>query len=264
MNYPDARDITDPAPTLPPEVAAELAPLVQQAQRRYRRFRQNPSDYAEEPQIVIDHAADVFRTLAARELRARTGSFEEFRARMDIETGAADMALRYAHHLYNNVQRGRMLAIWHHQIRSSLLGLISDAEDLWWNPEVIPAGWEPFLLASPAATARHAGVYPGAPPSGTSPTVDAERKTPAEFFEAYCTAHPGVTYEVMSDLIGISRDTLFKIKNEKAWVRFYAYDAAAQLLGCKPEHLHPVSLPRQRRRVKAHGKKRRSRSPKSD
>ncbi len=153
VKYPDERDITNPAPTLPQEVAAELAPLVEQAQRRYRRFRQNSGDYRQEPEIVLDHAADVFKTLAVRELRSHDGSFDDFHGKMGLETGAADTAFRYAHHLYNSVQGGRMLAIWHGQIRKRLLLLIRDAEDLWWDPEIVPKGWERFIGTNGPSTA---------------------------------------------------------------------------------------------------------------
>ncbi|HWR50335.1 MAG TPA: hypothetical protein VN428_04470 [Bryobacteraceae bacterium] len=148
MNYPDERDITNPATTLPPQVAAELVPLVEAAQRRYRRFRQSSVDYGQEPHIVIDHAAEVFKTLAVLELRLRSATFQDFCTRIRMDAGAANTAFRYAHYLYKNVQGGRMLAIWHRQVRDRLFGLIREAEDLWWNPDVVPQGWEDFITNS--------------------------------------------------------------------------------------------------------------------
>ena len=79
---------------------------------------------------------------------------------------------------------------------------------------------------------------------------EVERKPPTEFFDAYRAKNPTISYDQMAAKIGISRDSLFKIKEEKAWVREYAYEAVAQTLGCRPENLHPrriIKTPRRGR-----------------
>jgi hypothetical protein len=77
---------------------------------------------------------------------------------------------------------------------------------------------------------------------------EADRGSPGEYFEAYRAKHPTVTYDQIAARIGFSRDSLYKIKDETAWVREHAYAATAGLLGCRPEDLHPRNLPRFPRR----------------
>jgi hypothetical protein len=76
------------------------------------------------------------------------------------------------------------------------------------------------------------------------------RKAPSQYFEAYRAKHPTATYDQIAARIGISRDSLFKIKDETAWVRAHAYTAAGGLLGCDADDLHPRNLPRRPRSKK--------------
>jgi hypothetical protein len=94
---------------------------------------------------------------------------------------------------------------------------------------------------------------PGAP-SGiagredSDPSAEADRKSPAEYFDAYRAKNPGISYRKLAGRIGISYESLFTIKGETAWVRDYAYAAVAGELGCSPADLHPRHLPQRPRR----------------
>ena len=56
------------------------------------------------------------------------------------------------------------------------------------------------------------------------------------------------SYEQIAASIGISRDCLFRIKGETAWVSSGSYEAAAKSLACQPEDLYPRNLERPQRR----------------
>jgi hypothetical protein len=238
--YPSEREISDFFANLPTAIKDEFAPLLERGQRDYRRVWQlEPANEEKQIGVLCQVADAVFRPLAARRSRERAGDFDGFRASIGMDGGDAELAFWYAHRLYNLVERGRMLAIWHRQIESHLWDRIREAENLWYTPDIVPQGWESF---QPAVPSDH---HPDALPSG-------DRKAPAEFFEAYRAKHPTATYDQIAARIGISRDSLFKIKVETAWVRTHAYIAAAGLLGCDADDLHPRNLPR-RPRSKKHG-----------
>jgi hypothetical protein len=245
--YPSEREISDFCANLPAAVKDEFAPLLERGQREYRRVWQlEPANEQKQIGVLCQFADAVFRSLAARRLRERAGDFDGFRAAISMDRGDAELSFWYAHRLYNLVERGRMLAIWHRQIESHLWDRIREAENLWYTPDIVPQGWESFLgdvvahASGPAAPSDH---HPDASPRGA-------RKAPAEFFEAYRAKHPTATYDQIAARIGISRDSLFKIKDETAWVRAHAYAAAAGLLGCDADDLHPRNLPRRPRSKK--------------
>jgi hypothetical protein len=156
-----------------------------------------------------------------------------------MDGGDAELAFWYAHRLYNLAEGGRMLSIWHRKIQSHLWDGIKEAENLWYTPDLVPEGWEP-VLAEGRQEDPNALAAAGERPEGTA----AARQTPADYFEAYRAKNPGVSYRKLAGRIGISYESLFTIKGETAWVRDYAYAAAAGELGCSPEHLHPRHLPR--------------------
>jgi hypothetical protein len=194
--------------------------------------------------VLCQFAADVFRTEVAKRLREHAGDPEAFRTAISMEGGDAEQAFWYAHRLYNIVERGLMLAIWHRQIRSHLWDRIREAENLWYTPDLVPQGWEPFLAEGSQECPDERAALAGEPPRGA---VEA-RQAPADYFEAYRAKNPGISYRKLAGRIGISYESLFTIKGETAWVRDYAYAAAAGELGCRPEDLHPRHLPRLPRR----------------
>ncbi len=69
MKYPSDNEIEDPTPKLPPEVADQLAPYVDDARRKYSRFRlrfrEDTSTWEQEPAIFVDLADNVFKKLVA-------------------------------------------------------------------------------------------------------------------------------------------------------------------------------------------------------
>lgn len=150
MKYPSDDEIVDPAPKLPPEVAAQLAPYVEDARRQYSRFRlrfrKDISVWEEGPAIFVDLAGNVFKKLVVLALRDFAADFQAFRKAVGWEGGAAEIALRYAHFVHKDVTRGRMLFVWQWEKIEPRLGrLIDDAEDVWRVPDAVPTGWASFL-----------------------------------------------------------------------------------------------------------------------
>jgi hypothetical protein len=116
--------------------------------------------------------------LAARLLGSRPVTFDQFRSQIGLEAGAADTAFRFAHHLYHDVQGGRMLGAWHRQIQDRLWELIREAEDLWWNPEIALKGWDAFVRHGDGSVST---VQETLLPSDSAPdvSVDARHKAGA-------------------------------------------------------------------------------------
>jgi lambda repressor-like predicted transcriptional regulator len=170
MEYPNEKDIVDPLPTLPPEVSAELKPYVEHAQRRYRsfrqRFREDTSIWREEPAIIADHGADILKKLVALALRGSAADFAGFRRAIGWEGGcAAKIAWQCAHYLYKDVQSGRMPREWQWKnLEPRLSELLRDAEDIWYDRELVPKGWEGFLgQPEPGTDKRPATAAPSPP-----------------------------------------------------------------------------------------------------
>jgi hypothetical protein len=115
VDYPDYNEITDPRPTLPPEIRSALEPWFESAQRSYRhfrqRFRKDFTIWEEEHQLVIGHASDVFCVQVVLLMKNRPSEFEEFRNALSLDTGTGDTAHRYAHFLYRDVH-GASPACW--------------------------------------------------------------------------------------------------------------------------------------------------------
>ena len=236
MIYPTVRDIEAFFTTLPAKVQDEIAPLLESAQCRYRRVWQlEPLDEEKRIEVLCEFAATIFKTRTAKPLRTHSGGFDAFRSAISLEEGNAELGFWYAHRLYNLVERGRMLGTWHRQIESHLWDRIRDAENLWYNPDLVPKGWESYFVG--AALSVPADGDPIRP-------ADADRRPPGEFFGGYHAKNPKMTYRKIASRIGISNDTLFRIKEEKAWVGDDSYQAAADFLGCSPKDLHPRHLPR--------------------
>jgi hypothetical protein len=209
-HYPDPDEIPDPAQKLPAEFVSSFEPKVREFQKRYRALHRRPepvmdSDY----ELVLgDFAIAGLHALAAREQERHADDllgFQEAIAR------AGAIAMEYAHWLYHDVEGGRMLFLWQRAVAVRLDGAVKDVEDGWYAeaPDVLP----------------------------TEP-----RKAPKEFFVAYRAKEFPITYAQIAARIGVARDTVFKIQEERAWVREDAYEATAQLLGCRPEDLHPRQL----------------------
>ncbi len=154
MDYPNYDEITDPRPTLPPELVEELEPWFQAGQRACRDFRQrfktDQSIWEEERRIVIGQSADIFCVQVVRLMKNRPPNIDEFRQAISLETGAGRTAFQYAHFLYRDVHGGlnRMLGLWHRDIRNRLFELVNDAED-WWYAHRVPTGWERYVVGAP-------------------------------------------------------------------------------------------------------------------
>jgi len=164
--YPTVADIEEFFAKLPTEVQEEFAPLVESAQGRYRRVWQlEPLNEEKRIELLWEFAAYVFRTRAAKLLRAHSGSFDDFRRGISLDGGDAELGFWYAHRLYNLVEGGRMLWTWQRQIQPLLWDLIREAENLWYNADLVPKGWENFF--GPGAVA--AGADAPAPSPGHQP-----------------------------------------------------------------------------------------------
>lgn len=257
--YANVRDVEEVFAKLPPEVKDEFERPLEEAQGQYRRvWQQEPLNEEKRIEVLCQLAADVFGTRAVRRLRNHSGDSATFRSAISLEGGDAELGFWYAHRLYNIVERGRMLGTWHRQIESHLWGWIDEGENLWYNPDLMPERWNRFLgehstlIRQSAEADGHpetsaAEARQSAQPPAASNGAPSDRRAPADFFEKY-QQNSGITYDQMAARIGISRDTLFKIKEERSWVRPQNYSDAAQLLGCQPVDLYPRNLPRLRRR----------------
>ena len=232
MRYPYEQDIVEYFVKLSAAVSAELEPLAEEAQRDYRRARrlQYPENEKKHIDLLCQHAAAVFRTRSAKLLKLRSGSFEVFRSAIGLGGGEAELAFWYAHHLYQVAEGGRMLWLWHREIQADLWDRIREAEDLWYNPDLVPEGWEKFLGNGPSSA--DGSPDPASPDRQTAPWPETDRKAPAEFFKEYRAKCPMASYEQIAASIGISRDCLFRIKGETAWVSSGSYEAAAKSLAC--------------------------------
>lgn len=245
MIYPTVADIEEFFAKLPAEVQEGFAPPLESAQCRYRRVWQlEPLDEDKRIVVLCEFATTIFKTQTAKLLRTHSGSFDAFRTATSLEGGNAELGFWYAHRLYNLVERGRMLGTWHLKIEPHLWGRIREAENLWYNPDLVPNGWESYFGdVAPTVPADSVPIL----------STNADRKPPADFFEAYRAKNPTMTYAQIAGRMGIVYDTLFRIKEERVWVRRDSYEAAADFLGCRPEDLHPRNLPRSpRRRQKGH------------
>jgi hypothetical protein len=158
--YPTECDIRDFMAKLPPEIVDEFKPLVEGAQREYRRVRlKNPGNEEGLIAVLAQHAGAVFKTLVAKRLRTRSGDTEEFRRSIGMEGGDAETAMWFVYDLYRMAGDGRMLVVWHRQIEPKLWVLVRQAEDMWWLPDAVVPGWEEFLASHPNAL-----VLPPSPP----------------------------------------------------------------------------------------------------
>jgi hypothetical protein len=159
--YPTERDIQEFMDKLPQAIKDEMRPFAEAAQREYRRVRlQHPGDEEKLIGILANHASDVFKTLAAKRLKDRSGDFEAFRQAIGAEGGDWETALWFAHDLYRLSGDGRMLAIWHRQLGPKVWVLVRQAEDMWWLPDVVVSGWEPFIGERPGCTSSSDASLP--------------------------------------------------------------------------------------------------------
>lgn len=172
MIYPTEQQIIDYFANLPTEVKEEFAPMLEEAHGNYRRVVQQAP---ENPQNRIDRlcamADSIFKTQVSKRLRARSGMFEEFQRAIGLDGGDAELGFWYAHRLYNLAERGRMLVIWARQIQSHLWERIGEAENLWYTPDLVPEGWEPFLAKPESRPPGTAG--PPRPEPEAEPTTEA-------------------------------------------------------------------------------------------
>jgi hypothetical protein len=68
------------------------------------------------------------------------------------------------------------------------------------------------------------------------------RRSPKELVDA-AKRQPRRSYEKFAGHIGIGKDTLYAITQEKRWVRDESYGLVAQVCKCSPEDLHPRDIP---------------------
>jgi hypothetical protein len=180
--YPTEQQIHEFFANLPPDVREELELLIEAAQPEYRRARrEDVANEAKAIEILARHAGEVFRLRTTGLLKARVGSFDEFRRAISLVRGEAETACWSAHRLYNLVETDRMLAVWHREIESHLRDRIKEAEDLWYIPDLVLAGWEKFFFGVDGASAAPPGGA-GAHGSDATATIDraiAREKTQA-------------------------------------------------------------------------------------
>jgi hypothetical protein len=238
---------------LPAEVLNKLEPLFQQAQRNYRRARlQDPKDSEKRYEFLGQFPPAVFKTQAAKRLKSRVGDFDDFQRSIGLEGGDGELAMRYTRRLYHALGLDREFIYCRGEIEQKLERWITEAGDLWFNPDLVPEGWAKFLDNSASST-------DGSPDSPSTdheiaPSPEADRKAPSEFFLQYRARNPQVTYKQLAPRIGISPSTLYKIKDETAWVRDDKYEAAAGVLKCAAADLHPRVLKRALRHEKTRHK----------
>jgi hypothetical protein len=165
--YPLARDIQDWFANLTPEQRDEFEPFIEEGQRKYRRaFQEDFRDQKKLISVLCEVAAEVFISRAAKRLLAHAGKFEEFQRAIGMDAGDAEWAFWCAHRVFNIVDRGRMLWIWHRPIDSHLSDLIREAENLWYTPDLVPERWKPFLGTCVRVTVPvGAAIVPASPPS---------------------------------------------------------------------------------------------------
>jgi hypothetical protein len=177
--YPTERDVQNFVAKLPRETAEEFRLLAEAAQREYRRVRlENPGDEEKQIGVLASHAGDVFKTLAAKRLRTRSGDFASFQRAISMEGGDAETAMWFAHELYRLSGDGRMLFTWHREIDLKIWHLVRQAEDMWWLPGVAHKGWEKVIgdsttsLPAVQEIALVADGTPQAPEEAVVPVCD--------------------------------------------------------------------------------------------
>jgi hypothetical protein len=152
--YPAEPEIAAFFAKLPPEIAEELEPQIESGRRAYRRARQTePANEQGHIRALCEVADHVFIARVAKLLRVRAGDYEAFCQAIGLDGGEAETAFWCAHRVYNIVDRGRMLAIWHKQIESHIWDLIREAEGLWDCPDLVPERWRRSFAAIDAQTA---------------------------------------------------------------------------------------------------------------
>lgn len=134
LNYPSDDDIVDPRKELPAATARLLEPCYTDGQWRFREWSAD-ADRVEDPAIDIlaGVALCVFERLANAALQKHADDFDAFRTAIGPDGGAAELGLKYAHFIYKDVTRGRMLFLWHRPICERLRDAISKAENDWWQ-----------------------------------------------------------------------------------------------------------------------------------
>jgi hypothetical protein len=236
--YPDVRDIEEFFRKLPASVRQEVDPFLEAGRRKFREgLAENRLDEKKQIEALFEAVDPVFMTRTARLLRARAGGYEEFQCAIRFD-GVAELTFWCAHMIYHMIDNGRMLKNWQRDLVSHLWRLVGEAESVW--DGVVPERWQKYLVE---AGAENSGTVPSHKAEPV-PSSAGDRKAPSDFFEAYRRQYPTMNYKLIQEKIGISRDTLFRIKEEKGWVSDPMYQAAAGLLRCQPEDLHPRGLPR--------------------
>jgi hypothetical protein len=173
--YPTEKQIQEFMSGLPAELIEEFKPVVEEAQRRYRRTRlASPGDEKALIGVLSDLAAFVFKRLASRRLAGGHGDPEQFKRAISVEGGDAETATWFAYDLYRISGDGVMLKIWAREIQSKLWDLIRQADDIWWLPGLVPQGWEKFLNGEPTM----APPEPGS--SAELNAIDAREKVEAK------------------------------------------------------------------------------------
>jgi hypothetical protein len=227
----------------PSEVWDVLEPLAEQAERDYRRAQsQDPGNKKKRIEILKQFAPTVFKTQVAKRLKSRACSADDFKRAIGLRGGVGALALHYAYRLYYAVAKSLEFKRSERAFKLEMEALIREAEDLWYNPDLVPEGWAKFLDNSASST-------DGSPDSPSTdheiaPSPEADRKAPSELFKKFKTKYRIASYEQLAARMLISRSTLFKIKNETAWVRDDKYEAAAGVLKCAAADLHPRGLKR--------------------
>jgi hypothetical protein len=145
FNYPTESEIVDPRKGLPAATVELLEPCFSEGQWRFREWQNDP-DRRESAaiEILAGVAVGVFDRLAQEMLQKHADDFDAFRAAIGPDGGAAELGMKYAHFIYKDVTRGRMLFLWHKPISHQIFDAIAKFENEWWqNQRAQSAAGEP-------------------------------------------------------------------------------------------------------------------------
>ena len=134
FDYPNEGEIVDPRKALSRATAKLLEPCYSEGQWQLREWQSNPNrGEAEAIRILAGIAVRVLERVVQEALRKHADNFDAFREAIGSDGGAADLGMKYAHFIYKDVIRGRMLALWHNPIRDQIFDAITRAENEWWQ-----------------------------------------------------------------------------------------------------------------------------------
>jgi hypothetical protein len=131
MNYPESyREIEDPSPRLPAELARQIALTIPRTVVRLRKEDNETGRLT----VLANAAVEIFEVLAPRRSEETYADVESLRRALKED---ADIALAFVHYIYKSAgpEYGRMLWLWHAEIQKRLhfSEKRSSIETEWWE-----------------------------------------------------------------------------------------------------------------------------------